>query len=394
MGASPFMNTYHRLPLVLKKGKGAVVEAADGRKFIDFTSGIAVNCLGHNNPELVQAIKKQAGELIHTCNYFESEVSNQFARKLIEVSKMKKLFLCNSGGEANEGAIKIARKYSFKKYGEQSKRYKIVTLLGSFHGRTITTLAATGQERFHTNFAPFTEGFAYIPPNDIPALEAALDGETCALMMEAIQGESGVKPLDKAFVKRAAEICKEKDILLIFDEVQCGLARTGKFFGFENFGVKADLATLAKGLSGGIPVGAVLAGAKTAGVFESGDHGSTFGGNPLAAAAGLVVLEKIQAPAFLAQIKELGAYLRASLKKLHSGKITEVRGMGLMVAADLTVDAWPVLLKLIEAAKGRTPGLLLLSAGEKTLRFLPPYIISKDEIDFGVNLLGEVLSAA
>jgi len=392
MDVSPFMNTYHRLPVTLKKGRGAMVEAADGRKFIDFSSGIAVNCLGHNNPELVRAVRKQAGELIHTSNYFESEVSSQFARKLTEVSKMKKVFLCNSGGEANEGAIKIARKYSLKKYGEDSGRHKIVTLLGSFHGRTITTLSATGQEKFHRDFSPFTDGFVHIPPNDIPALEAALDGETCALMMEAVQGESGVKPLDRDFVKRAAELCKERDILLIFDEVQCGTGRTGKFFAFENYGVKADIATLAKGLAGGIPVGAVLANAKTAGVFESGDHGSTFGGNPLAAAAGLVVLEKLSGPELPARIRELGSYLKSALKKLRSEKIREVRGMGLMLAADLTVDAWPVLVSLIEAAKGKSPGLLLLSAGEKTLRFLPPYIISKDEIDAGTGLLGKALS--
>jgi len=392
MDVSPFMNTYHRLPVTLKKGRGAMVEAADGRKFIDFSSGIAVNCLGHNNPELVRAVRKQAGELIHTSNYFESEVSSQFARKLTEVSKMKKVFLCNSGGEANEGAIKIARKYSLKKYGEDSGRHKIVTLLGSFHGRTITTLSATGQEKFHRDFSPFTDGFVHIPPNDIPALEAALDGETCALMMEAVQGESGVKPLDRDFVKRAAELCKERDILLIFDEVQCGTGRTGKFFAFENYGVKADIATLAKGLAGGIPVGAVLANAKTAGVFESGDHGSTFGGNPLAAAAGLVVLEKLSGPELPARIRELGSYLKSALKKLRSEKIREVRGMGLMLAADLTVDAWPVLVSLIEAAKGKSPGLLLLSAGEKTLRFLPPYIISKDEIDAGAGLLGKALS--
>jgi acetylornithine/N-succinyldiaminopimelate aminotransferase len=302
---------------------------------------------------------------------------------------MKKVFLCNSGAEANEGAIKIARKYSFKKYG--AGRHKIVTLLGSFHGRTITALSATGQPKFHVNFAPFTEGFVFVKPCDTDALEAALDDKTAALMLEPLQGESGVIPLDANYVKRAAEICAEKDILLIFDEVQSGLGRTGAFFAHEHFGVKADIATLAKGLAGGIPAGAVLAGEKTAEVLETGDHGSTFGGNPLACAAGLVVLEKLQTPAFLSNIRESGKYLSAALHSRLGKKITAVRGMGLMLACDITEAAWPLLEKLIALAKIEKEGLLLLSAGPQTLRFLPPYIISKPEIDRGIALLDKAL---
>jgi acetylornithine/N-succinyldiaminopimelate aminotransferase len=383
------MNTYHRLPVTFTSGEGTILSDTNGNQYIDWTSGIAVNCLGHNYPPLVNAISAQAAKLLHTSNYFESDISNAFAEKLCAVSKMNKVFLCNSGAEANECAIKIARKYSFKKYGEG--RHKIVTLLGSFHGRTITTLSATGQEKFHVNFGPWTPGFAFFPVNDNAALEAALDSKTAALMLEPIQGESGVILLDEAFVKRAAELCAERDILLIFDEVQSGAGRTGKFFAHEHFGVRADIATLAKGLAGGIPIGATLANEKTCDVLESGDHGSTFGGNALAAAAGLVVLDKIGNDAFLSHITELGNHLVAGLRSLDNKKILSVRGKGLMIACDITLDAWDVLLKLISLAKTEKEGLLLLSAGPKTLRFLPPYTISKQEIDRGLRLLDMVL---
>ncbi|MDR3301790.1 MAG: aspartate aminotransferase family protein [Spirochaetaceae bacterium] len=403
--SSAFMNTYHRLPVTFESGEGAILTDVNGNQYIDWTSGIAVNCLGHNYPPLVNAISAQAAKLLHTSNYFESDISNAFAEKLCAVSKMNKVFLCNSGAEANECAIKIARKYSFKKYGEG--RHTIVTLLGGFHGRTITTLSATGQEKFHVNFGPWTQGFSFIPPQALPpsplvseersipanadALDAALDSKTAALMLEPIQGESGVIPLDGAFVKRAAELCAERDILLIFDEVQSGVGRTGKFFAHEHFGVRADIATLAKGLAGGIPIGAALANEKTADVLETGDHGSTFGGNPLAAAAGLVVLDKIGNDNFLSQINELGNQLMDGLQALDKKKILSVRGKGLMIACDIPLDAWDVLVKLISLAKTETEGLLLLSAGAKTLRFLPPYIISKEEIDRGLRLLDRVL---
>ncbi|MDR2865389.1 MAG: aspartate aminotransferase family protein [Spirochaetaceae bacterium] len=383
-----FMNTYHRLPLVFKEGCGAVLTDIQGRSYLDFTSGIAVNCLGHAYRPLVKAISEQAAKLIHVSNYYESDTGNAFAEKLINVSKMKKVFLCNSGAEANEGAIKIARKYSLKKYGEG--RHNIVSLLGSFHGRTITTLSATGQKKFHKDFGPFTGGFSFIPA-EIPALEAALDEHTAALLLEPIQGESGVIPLSVEFVRRAAELCAEKDILLIFDEIQSGLGRTGKFFAHEHFGVQADIATLAKGLSGGIPVGVVLANEKTCEVFEPGDHGSTFGGNPLAAAAGLVVLNKVSDPVFLSEITELGNYFMDSLRSLNNKHISAVRGKGLMIACDITLDAWTILEKLIEAAQDGQEGLLLLSAGPKTLRFLPPYIIRKNEIDRGLSLLDKII---
>jgi acetylornithine/N-succinyldiaminopimelate aminotransferase len=297
---------------------------------------------------------------------------------------MKKVFLGNSGAEANEGACKIARKYSLKKYGPG--RHRIVTLKGSFHGRTITTLSATGQEKFHKDFGPFTEGFLFVPSGDIDALDKALDKNTVAgLLIEAIQGESGILPQTPEYIAAAAKFCAERDILLMFDEVQCGMGRTGTFLACEAYGVKPDVVTLAKGLSGGVPVGAVLAGEKAAAVFETGDHGSTFGGNPLAAAAGLAVLETVNTPAFLKDIARKGERLVSTIKSWNSPAIKEIRGRGLILGVDIDREAWPVL----EAALEK--GLLLLSAGPNTLRFLPPYIISDGEIDQGLEILKGLL---
>lgn len=379
------MNTYHRLPVVFTRGEGVRLFDASGKSYLDFSSGIAVNCLGHNNPALVDAIKKQAEKLIHVCNYYQSDVSEAFAEKLIAVSGLKKLFLCNSGAEANEGAIKIARKYSFKKYGKN--RHRIVTLTGSFHGRTISTLSATGQDKFHENFGPFTEGFVYIPPNDAAALEKALnDISVCAFFFEPIQGESGVIPLSADYLKKAAEICAQKDILLIADEIQCGLGRTGEFFACNRFNLTPDIATLAKGLCGGVPAGAVLAGEKTADVLEY-DHGSTFGGNALAAAAGLVVLETITANGFMDEIKEKGAFFADKLDdlELDGFDISRIRGAGLMLGADVSHEDHGLLEKALEK------GLLFLGGGPKTLRFLPPYTITREEIIEGISILSEIL---
>ena len=383
------MNTYHRLPVSFVAGNGARLVDTHGSVYLDFTSGIAVNCLGHNYPRLVEAIAAQAARVIHTGNYYQSDVSRAFAEKLTAVTGMSRVFFCNSGAEANEGALKIARKYSLKKYGPG--RHTIVTLLGSFHGRTITTVSATGQKKFHENFGPFTEGFRFIAPNDIDALEAALGADIAALFIEPIQGESGVIPLEDAYLQRAAEICAAKDILLLFDEVQTGVGRTGAFLAGVRPDVQPDVVTLAKGLAGGIPVGAVLAGSKTAEVLEPGDHGSTFGGNALAAAAGLVVLETVAAPAFLASITQLGERLLAGLRRLPGTAVTAVRGRGLIAACDLSVDARPVLEKGIAAAGNGREGLLMLQAGPKTLRFLPPYIISPEDIDKGIAILEPLL---
>ncbi|MDR0403755.1 MAG: acetylornithine/succinylornithine family transaminase [Treponema sp.] len=385
-----FMNAYHRLPVTFTEGRGARLYDTNGKSYLDFASGIAVNCLGHNHPALVRAISEQAAKLIHTCNYYQSDVSLVFAEKLVKACSgagMKKVFLCNSGAEANEGACKIARKYSLKKYGEG--RHRILTLNGSFHGRTITTLSATGQEKFHRDFGPFTEGFSHVPGGDIAVLDRALDKKTTAgLLIEAVQGESGIVPQSEEFIAAAAALCAERDILLMFDEIQCGLGRTGSFLACEAYGVQADVVTLAKGIAGGIPAGAVLAGDRAAAVFETGDHGSTFGGGPLAAAAGIVVLDTVNDPAFLAEIARKGKTITAAAGGWNHPMIREVRGRGLMIGIDIEKNAWPVVEACLAA------GLLVLGAGQKTLRLLPPFVINDREIEQGLAILKAVLDSA
>jgi len=388
-----FMNTYHRLPVILAKGDGAWVTDINGKKYLDFSSGIAVNCLGHAYPPLVKAISDQAAKLNHTCNYFLSDITGAFAEKLVAAcagAGMKKVFLANSGAEANEGACKVARKYSLAKYGPG--RHTIVTLRGSFHGRTITTLSATGQDDFHKHFGPFTEGFVYVQGGDIDALEKALDPKTTAgFLLEAIQGESGILPQTPEYIAAAVKLCAERDILLMFDEVQTGVGRTGNFLACEGYGVKPDVVTIAKGLSGGIPSGAFLAGEKAADVLQTGDHGSTFGGNPIAAAAGLVVLETVTNPGFMKEIARKGQKMKDAVAGWNHPKITAIRGVGLMLGVDITVEAWPILEALISRAQNTDAGLLLLSAGKQTLRFLPPYIVSDGEIEQGLEMLRGVL---
>ncbi|MDR0301787.1 MAG: acetylornithine/succinylornithine family transaminase [Treponema sp.] len=388
-----FMDTYHRLPVVFARGEGSWLYDINGKKYLDFTSGIAVNLLGHNYAPLVRAVSEQAAKYIHVCNYYQSDVTAAFAQKLVNAcapAGMKNVFLANSGAEANEGACKIARKYSLLKYGQG--RHTIVTLKGSFHGRTITTLAATGQEKFHKDFGPFTEGFVHIEGGDIAALEKALDGKTVAgLLIEAVQGESGIIVQSAEFISAAAKLCAERDILLIFDEIQCGLGRTGTFLALEQYNVKADIVTLAKGLAGGIPAGAVLAGEKAADVLKVGDHGSTFGGNPVAAAAGLVILETVNTPEFLEEIKRKGEILLSAIKQ-HP-KVKTARGKGLMIGFDIEGNSWP----LLEAAIARADlaknqcGLLMLSSGEHTIRLLPPYSLTDSEAEQGLAILSQLL---
>ncbi|MFQ3547716.1 MAG: aspartate aminotransferase family protein [Termitinemataceae bacterium] len=383
----PFMNTYHRLPVVFARGEGSRLWDTAGKVYLDFTSGIAVNCLGHNHPNLITAISAQASRLIHTSNYYLSDTARTFAEELIQACKpigMERVFLCNSGAEANEGAIKIARKYAWMKYG--SGRHRIVTLKGSFHGRTLTTLSATGQDRFHPDaFAPYTEGFLYAPPNDLAALDRLLDGTVAAVLMEPVQGESGIRPLDAEYVRQARQLCTDRDVLLMFDEVQSGVGRTGTFLASEAFAVEADVVTLAKGLAGGVPIGAVLAGGKTAEVLGVGDHGSTFGGNPLAAAAGRAVLSIVTQDAVLSEIRRKGSRIMDTIRSWEHPVVQDVRGRGLMIGIDISVDAWPVL----EGALDQ--GLLLLTAGQKTLRLLPPYIITDQEIEEGLTVLRSLL---
>jgi acetylornithine/N-succinyldiaminopimelate aminotransferase len=396
------MDTYHRLPVTFARGEGSWLFDINGKKYLDFGSGIAVNILGHNYLPLVRAVTEQAAKYFHVCNYYQSDVSAAFAEKLVEAcapAGMKNVFLANSGAEANEGACKLARKYSLLKYGPG--RHTIVTLKGSFHGRTITTLSATGQDKFHRDFGPFTEGFVHIPGGDIETLDSALDGKTVAgLLIEAVQGESGIIPQTPEFIAAAAKFCAERDILLMFDEIQCGLGRTGTFLALQQYKdtdgnpIKADIVTLAKGLAGGIPAGAVLAGEKTCGVFGIGDHGSTFGGNPVAAAAGLVIINTINTPEFLEEIKRKGEILSAAIRQIP--KVKEIRGSGFIIGFDIESNAWPVLeagIARADLAKEQC-GLLMLSAGTNTLRLLPPYTLTESEIEQGTAILAELLNAA
>ncbi|MCL2214245.1 MAG: acetylornithine/succinylornithine family transaminase [Treponema sp.] len=398
---SVFMNTYHRLPVTFARGEGSWLYDINGKKYLDFGSGIAVNLLGHNYPPLVRAVTEQAAKYFHVCNYYQSDTSIAFAEKLVEAcapAGMRNVFLANSGAEANEGAVKLARKYSLLKYGPG--RHTIVTLKGSFHGRTITTLAATGQEKFHKDFGPFTDGFVHIPGGDIELLDKALDGLTVAgLLIEAVQGEGGIVIQNSEFISAAAKLCAERDILLMFDEIQCGLGRTGTFLALEQYKgsdgnpLKADIVTLAKGLAGGIPVGAVLAGSKTCSIFTTGDHGSTFGANPIAAAAGLVILKTVNNPEFLAEIIRKGNIITDALKQ--NPKVREVRGKGLIIGFDIEDSSWLMLKAGIvraDLAKNHC-GLLMLSAGTNTLRLLPPYIIQDSEIDHGLEIMTELLNA-
>ncbi len=377
------VHAYGRFDAALVSGKGAVAKDAEGREYVDFTSGIGVNSLGYCDEGWTKAVSEQAATLQHISNLYYSPLQTDVAKKLCELSGMKKVFLCNSGAEANECAIKIARKYSFDKYG--SGRQKIVTLVNSFHGRTVTTLAATGQDVFHDFFFPFTEGFDYAKANDIDDLKAKLTDDVCALFVELIQGEGGVMPLEKEFVTAAAALCKEKDILLMIDEVQTGISRTGHFFCYQGYELQPDVVTAAKGLGGGLPIGACLCHDKTENVMQPGQHGTTFGGNPIACAAAREVLSRVAEPAFLKDVREKGEYIRSKLQSI--GNVKEVRGQGLMIGIVTEKDNAKEM-----AAKCLQNGLLILTA-KNLLRMLPPLTITYDEIDKGLAILKNTMEA-
>jgi acetylornithine/N-succinyldiaminopimelate aminotransferase len=379
------MNTYKRTGLVFVRGSGSTLETEDGKQYLDFTSGIGVNILGHGNAALAAAIAWQAARLIHVSNYYQSREAIEFSEELCARTGMDAVFLCNSGAEANEGAIKIARKHGASK---GASRTTVVTLQGSFHGRTIATLAATGQDKFHEQFGPFPAGFSYVPPEDGAALDAALSTDVCALMLEPIQGESGVLPLSEGYLRLAAKLCAERGILLIADEVQCGVGRTGSFLASARSGLRPDIVTLAKGLAGGVPVGAVLARGEAAKVLGRGDHGSTFGGNPLAAAAARVVLTTLGSPGFLESVSKKGERIIETLRSWKHPLIKEVRGVGLMIGVVVSVPPD----KIKELAISR--GLLVLTAGADVVRLLPPLVITEGEIDRGLSLLKEALDEA
>ena len=378
------VNSYGRLEPVMTRGEGVYLYDQDDKKYLDFTSGIGVSCLGYGNKKWIATTTAQLNKLVHSSNIFYNEPCVELAKKLTEAAGMKKVFFSNSGAEANEGAIKLARKYSFDKYGEG--RNTILTLIQSFHGRTITTLKATGQEKFHQYFYPFTEGFNYVKANDIEDFKSKLTSDVCAIMLEAIQGEGGVIPLNKDFVQEVVKICNEKDVLVIFDEVQCGIARTGKLFGFENFDVKPDIVTVAKGLGAGLPIGGFLCNEKAQDVFHPGDHGSTFGANPVVCSGALVVLDELCNESSYKEIAQKGAYVRELVEKANNPKVVDVRGMGLMLGIKVTCTPSLVQKECIKK------GLLVLTAGKDVVRLLPPLVISKDELKQGIDILLDVLS--
>lgn len=375
------MHSYGRYDLVMDKGEGRCAEDENGKQYIDFGSGIGTNSLGYCNEDWVNAICEQAHKLQHTSNYYYTKVQADFAKALCETAGYTDMFFGNSGAEANECAIKIARKYSFDKYGKG--RHNIITLVNSFHGRTICTLSATGQDVFHNYFFPFVEGFINVEANNINDLRAKLDDTVCAVMFEYIQGEGGVMPLDKAFVDEIFKLCAEKDVLTIADEVQTGVGRTGKFLAGDNFGHKADLSTLAKGLAGGVPIGVCLSGEKCANVLTPGTHGSTFGGNPICCAGGLAVLKKINSEGFLGEVAKKGEYIREKLLKIP--EVNSVSGMGLMIGIELKTKSAA---DIVKAALDK--GLLLLTAKTR-VRLLPPLTITYEEIDKGLAILTELL---
>ena len=377
------MATYGRYPLVMESGKDECATDENGKKYIDFGSGIGTNSLGYCNDEWVEAVCNQVKTLQHTSNYYYTKVQADFADKLMSATGMSKVFFGNSGAEANECAIKIARKYSFDKYGKG--RHNIITLVNSFHGRTMATLSATGQDVFHNYFFPFVDGFIYAEANNIEDLKSKIDDTVCAIMFEYVQGEGGVLQLDNEFVDAIFKIASEKDILTISDEVQTGVGRTGKFLAGDNYGKKADIITLAKGIAGGLPMGACLTGEKCSTVLCAGTHGSTFGGNPVCCAGGLAVINKASNEKFLDEVIKKSEYFRKKLAEIS--EISGLSGIGLMIGISLKTK------KAGDVAKAALDnGLLVLTAKDK-VRLLPPLTITYDEIDSGLKILADILNS-
>ncbi|MDR1067812.1 MAG: acetylornithine/succinylornithine family transaminase [Clostridiales Family XIII bacterium] len=382
-------HTYARYDVAITSGRGAHAFGPDGKEYIDFTSGIGVNILGFSDPGWAAAVSEQAAKLQHSSNLFYSEPCAVCARRMAELSGMANMFFCNSGAEANEGAIKTARKYSLMKYASPGSahdfnRFEIITLDGSFHGRTMATITATGQESFHNkNFSPFLQGFAYARPNDIASLHEKISDKTCAIMIEFVQGVGGVNVLDAEYVAEIARVCAERDILFIADEVQTGVARTGKFMAYEHFGIRPDIVTVAKGLGGGLPLGGILFGEKTKDTLQPGDHGSTYGGNPVVCAGASYVLSRIDED-FLAEVRRKSAVFTERLLSLPG--VTGLSGIGLMLGVALRAGNAK---QVVDAC--REKGLLVLTAGER-IRFLPPLVITDAEIAAGLDIFAEVLA--
>ncbi len=379
-----YMNTFgSRTPVCFEKGDGMKLYDTEGNEYTDFFAGIAVTSLGHAHPGFTEGIKQQAEKLLHTSSLYYVENQAELAKRIVLNSCADKVFLSNSGAEANEGAIKLAKIYFYKKGIDKSE---IITLVSSFHGRTLTTVAATGQEKYQKPYRPLTPGFIHVPANDFVALENAVTDKTAAIMLEFIQGEGGVHPLDAEYVKKVRKLCDEKGILLIDDEVQTGIGRTGKMFAYENFGVEPDIFTSAKALGNGIPIGAVCAKEFVAEAFEPGDHGSTFGGNPFAAKAGCLVLDIMKKESLVENAAKMGEYFKARLEELKKDcdAIKDIRGMGLIIGVEIQ-NAGEIVKKLFENK------YLAGTAGANVLRILPPLIVTKEDIDKFIELLGNIL---
>jgi predicted acetylornithine/succinylornithine family transaminase len=379
-------NTYARYPVLLVKGKGTRVWDLEGEEYLDFVSGLAVVNLGHCHPRVVQAIQTQAEKLIHVSNFYYIEPQIQLASLLCKHSFADKVFFCNSGAEANEGAFKLARKYAKEKMGKD--RYEIITMERSFHGRTLATLTATGQEKFHKGYEPLMPGFKYVPFNDIGAVKNGINSKTCAVMLEPIQGEGGVNCSSEGYLKALREICDENGLLLIFDEIQVGMGRTGKLFAYEHEGIEPDILTLAKSLAGGVPIGALLIKKGIADSFKPGDHASTFGGNPLATAAGVAALTTILEEGMLENCEKMGDYFLSQLVEIKKKFpfVEEVRGKGLIIGMELKIDGSSIVKEMLRRR------ILINCTMGNVLRFLPPLIVTKEEIDRVVTALKEVFT--
>mgnify|MGYP006272159785 CR=1 FL=1 len=380
-----FMDVFGERTMVAEKGEGVYLYDNEGRKYLDFSAGIAVNALGHNHPRVTKAIKEQAENLIHASNIYYFEIQTKLSELLVENTCADKVFYANSGAEANEGALKLARKY-FKK--KEEDKYEIIATSDSFHGRTLATLAATGQEKYQKPFTPLPAGFSFVPYNDLEAVKEEVTEHTAAIMVEPIQGEGGVNPASQEYLQGLRDLCDEHDILLIFDEVQTGIGRTGSLFAYQEYNIEPDIFTSAKALGNGVPVSALLARGEVADAFEPGDHASTFGGNPLACRAAYATLETILEEDIIANVKKVGTYFKEELYNLAEEYelLADVKGKGLMIGVEVDIDPQLIRDKMFEK------NILILKAGHNVLRFVPPLIIQQEHVDRVIDKLGEVLT--
>lgn len=385
-GNKVIMETYKRFPIVFEKGRGCYLTDNKGQEYLDFVAGIAVDCLGHSHPGLIGEMKEQMENLFHVSNLYWTEPAIELAEKLVLNSGLDKVFLCNSGAEACEAALKLCRMYGKLKKSEAA--VEIIAMDQSFHGRTYAAITATGQAKYQKNLAPLMPEIYHVPFNDIQALKNKISKKTCGIILEPIQGEGGIYPADEKYLKAVRQLCDEENIVLIFDEVQCGIGRSGKFFAYQQYGVLPDVVMMAKALGGGVPIGGIIAKDHVASVFTPGTHASTFGGNPLVCAASNYVIKTITTPGFLEEVQEKGNYLKEKLIKLKDKypAIIDVRGMGLMVGVQIDGNTGVVVKKAMEL------GLLLVGAGATAIRFVPPLIVTKDEIDQALEIFEKALN--